>query len=247
MNKIRAAFRGLIVFPSAILFILPGLFLSFFSKNWLPLALRMRRYWANFSLAILGVQVEKKGGLPEGGPFIFVGNHRSYIDPIVALMDVEALPVAKAEVSSWPIIGYCAKATGILWVKRESQNSRANTVKAMEQLLKEGYSVLVYPEGTTHIEPVTRAFQRGAFRLAASLGVPVVPMAIEYGDKGDAWIGNDTFIPHFVRCFGKKKTHIDMVYGSPISGDEANEIMEEVKGWIDEELLSIAQTNYVSK
>jgi 1-acyl-sn-glycerol-3-phosphate acyltransferase len=241
MNKIRAALRGLLVFPMALLFILPGLFLSFFSKNWLPLALRMRRYWANISLAILGVQLEKKGDLPVGGPFIFVGNHRSYIDPIVALKDVEALPVAKAEVSSWPIIGYCAKATGILWVKRESQNSRANTVKAMEQLLKDGYSVLVYPEGTTHIEPVTRDFQRGAFRLAASLGVAVVPMAIEYRDKGDAWVGNDTFIPHFVRCFGKRRTFVKMAYGPATKGEDANQLMEDVKAWIDSRLVEFAK------
>ncbi len=236
MKKIRAIIRGLLVFPLALLTILPGLIKLLFSKNWLPLALRMRRYWANISLSILGVKIEYLSEIPAGGPFIFVGNHRSYLDPIVALKDIEALPIAKAEVSSWPIIGYGAKATGILYVKRESKSSRANTLKAMEKMLKEGYSVLVYPEGTTHIEPITHNFQRGAFRLAAELNIPIVPMAIEYMDKGDAWIGDETFLPHFMRCFGKKRAYIKMAYGPSIKNKNANDMMMETKSWINDML-----------
>ncbi len=236
IKQVRAILRALLVFPLALLFILPGLFKSFISKNWLPLALRMRQHWARLSLRILGIQLQKTGDAPAGGPFIFVGNHRSYLDPIVALQDIQALPVAKAEVSSWPVIGYCAQVTGILWVKRESHSSRANTMKSMEQLLKKGYSVLVYPEGTTHIEPVTRTFQKGAFRLAATLNVPVVPIAIEYHEPTDAWVGNDTFLPHFVRCFGKKQTFIKIAYGPPLSNPEPNDLRTEVKDWIDQSL-----------
>ena len=239
MNKIIATFRGLLVFASMILHLLPAIAKSIFSKNYLPLALRMRRYWANSSLKILGAKIEVKGKVPTGGPYLFIGNHRSYIDPVIALKDIEALPVAKAEVSAWPLIGYAAKATGIMWVKRESKNSRAATMKAMEDTLKKGFSVLVYPEGTTHTEPVTTTFKRGAFRLAAKMQIPVVPIALEYKDMAHAWVGDDTFGAHFIRCFGKKNMFAKVRYGQPVISDNADQLLETTKKWIDENMLEM--------
>ena len=236
MNKILAVTRGIIVFTLAIFFIVPGMTKSIFSKDWLPLALRMRRYWANLSLAILGIRLIKKGDVAKGGPFIFVGNHRSYIDPVIALRDIEALPVAKAEVSSWPIIGFCAKATGVMWVKRESKSSRANTIKAMERVLSNGFSVLVYPEGTTHLDPITQNFQKGAFKLAANMGIPVIPIAIHYEDQSDAWVGDDTFAPHFIRCFSKKHSYVHINYGPPIDCQNDEDLLKKAKDWIDSSL-----------
>ena len=107
----------------------------------------------------------------------------------------------------------------------------------MKKTLENGYSVLVYPEGTTHIEPRTRDFKRGAFRLAAEQGFPILPMTIEYLDDGDAWIGNDTFVPHFIRCFGKKNTYVKIRYGEPISGNNADQLLHASKIWIDENLF----------
>ena len=205
MNTIRAFLRGFIVFLLMITHLIPGTVKSVICKNYLPLALKMRRVWARRTLRALGVKLEVSGNLPGKGPFIFIGNHRSYTDPIIALRDIEALPVAKAEIASWPMIGYAAKATGIMWVKRDSKKSRASTIRSMEKTLKNGYSVLVYPEGTTHGEPVTQSFKKGAFRLAANLGIPIVPVAIEYGDVSNYWDGEISFGHHYMENFSKKK------------------------------------------
>ena len=236
MKKIRVIVRATLITVLALLLTLPGLFKSFVSKNWLPLALRMRRFWAGMALRILGVRIELNGEVPakSSGPYIFVGNHRSYLDPIVVLRDVEALPIAKAEVSTWPVIGYCAKVTGIMWVKRESSNSRADTLRTMRKTLAEGYSVLVYPEGTTHTQPATTTFKRGAFRIAVELGLPVVPVGIEYPDPSAAWVGNDKFVPHFVRVFSKKHLNVKIAYGPPMRGTDARELLDKTKKWIDE-------------
>lgn len=237
MPKILAIFRAFIVFSSALTLIIPGLITSLFSKNWLPVALSMRLFWANMSLSVMGIKLKVDQRPPEvKGAAIYIGNHRSYIDPIVALRHVKALPVAKAEVSSWPIIGYCAKVTGIMWVERENKRSRANTIKAMDKTIESGYSVLVYPEGTTFISPYTQAFKRGAFRLSVERNIPVIPIAIEYENKADAWVGDISFLTHFLNCFGKARTHIRIAYGPPMKGKEAKALMEDTKGWIDERL-----------
>ena len=242
MKTFRALMKVALIIGSAILLMLPGLFKSFFSQNWLPLALRMRKRWGTLSLYILGVQLEQSGTIPIDSPYIFIGNHRSYLDPIVALRNIEALPVAKAEVSNWPVIGYCAKVTGIMWVKRDSTSSRAETIKSMRKTLENGFSVLVYPEGTTHMDPLTHSFQRGAFRLAADMGIGVIPIAIAYREKTDAWVGEDTFGAHFTRCFGRKHTYIRVAYGPTIKGQDANEIMNRSKEWIDGWLADREQT-----
>ncbi len=239
MEKFRALPRGIWVFFLMVTHMMPGVLKSIFSKDFLPLALRMRQLWAIRSLKTLGIKVDLNGSLPIGGPFIFIGNHRSYIDPVVALRDILALPVAKAEVSSWPIIGYAAKATGVMWVKRDSKNSRASTLKAMEKTLNDGFSVLIYPEGTTHIDPVTRTFLRGAFRLSATMGIPVLPIAMEFHDQDDAFIDDDKFGSHFVKSFGKKNTHVKVEYGNPIKGDDPEELLEQSQKWIDGKLIEM--------
>ena len=239
MNGIRAAIRGIIIAVLIAVHLAPALVKAIFTGIDLPLALRMRRLWARRALRVLGVEVQRAGNLQEGGPFLFIGNHRTYLDPIVVLREMEALPVAKAEVGAWPLIGFAARATGIMYVKRDSKNSRAATLDAMRQTLNEGYSVLVYPEGTTHIEPTSMDFKKGAFSLAAKEGFQVVPMAIDYLDLRDAWVGNDTFVPHFVRCFGKKTTHVKICYGKPIVSNDPKILLEESKKWIDENMLRI--------
>ncbi|MCC6724197.1 MAG: 1-acyl-sn-glycerol-3-phosphate acyltransferase, partial [Saprospiraceae bacterium] len=191
MKKIRALLRGLALLAIFIITIIWVVVPAIFRGRNLEHALRIRQLCITRILQVLGVRVDLKGE-PPTGPHIFVGNHRSYIDPIVTLRDVQALPVAKAEMAAWPVIGFGARVTGIMFVKRESKKSRADVLAAMLETLKLGYSVIIFPEGTTHIEPQTIDFRTGAFNMAAREGFSMVPMAIDYADLGDAWVGNDT-------------------------------------------------------
>ena len=190
---------------------------------------------------MLGAQIKRSGtpSPPEKGPYLLVGNHRSYFDPIVVLADLTALPISKAEVAHWPLIGFAARQTGVLFVKREQSESRRKTLEAMREKLQQGYSILLFPEGTTsETGHKLLPLRPGSFRLAAELNIPVVPFAIEYQTPGDAWIGDDTFIPHFFRCFGKKHTHISLSYGPPMQNSDPEKLREEVRAWIDGELDS---------
>lgn len=239
MNKFRATVRGILVALIMVLHLIPAMVKALAGGKDMRFAQLMRRLWARRSLRILGVEVERTGPLPGKGPFLVIGNHRSYLDPIVVLKEVEAWPVAKAEVGSWPLIGFAARATGIIYVERENKDSRAATLDAMEHALNNGHSVLVYPEGTTHIQPVTSRFKPGAFRLAASLQVPVIPMAIEYENPDDAWVGAATFVPHFVKTFGRKKTRVKIRYGQPIISGDSSVLIAETKNWIDDNLVKM--------
>ena len=185
---------------------------------------------------ILGAKVTTYGDeFDESGFIVF--NHRSYFDAVVILKNILAYPVGKKEVESWPLIGNVCKTTGVIFVKREERLSRKETLSKMNTVLKNGYSILSSPEGTTHIEPKTIDFKPGGFVIAAQLGKPVLPIAIDYKDLNDAWIGNDTFIPHFFRCFGKWQTEIKISYLKPIYSKDVDELITISKKQIDKELL----------
>lgn len=236
MSKIRAISKGIGLAFLTCWCVAPVFFRYLLGRWDAHHALDVRKRWANKAIKLLGIKLEATGKPDTNGACLFIGNHRSYIDPIVALTEVPAWPVAKAEVASWPIFGVAAKLTGILYVKREDRNSRASTLKAIEQLLDEGHQVLIYPEGTTHLEPFTRNFRPGTFKMAANKNIPVIPVAIHYTDPLDAWVGSQTFPPHFLRTFGKKTIEIKLAFGEPLTLDDPKALMEETKTWIDEQL-----------
>lgn len=202
-------------------------------------ALQVRKNFCNAGFRVLGTTLETEGKAYNDKPAVYISNHRSYIDPMAALRDIKALPVAKAEVGSWPLIGYAAKATGVMYVKREDRNSRRSTLSAMEKTLDMGYSVLIYPEGTTTREATTLPFKKGAFGLAANKGVPIVPMAISYDNPDAIWDGPESFVAHFLQMFRKKKNRIKIRYGEPVFGEVTEELLKKTQAWINEQVAEM--------
>jgi 1-acyl-sn-glycerol-3-phosphate acyltransferase len=195
----------------------------------------VRRQCALSLVKWLGVRIEWEGA-PVDEVCTYVGNHRSYLDPVVACCKLLAMPVAKAEVGNWPLIGLGIRVTGILLVQRDNKSSRSATRSAMEAMLRQGHSVLIYPEGTTHTDATTRPLSKGTFVLAADLGVPVVPIAIEYQDPEDAWVGDDTFVRHFLQCFGKRHTCVRIRFGEPIRQQDSEALLLNCQQWLDDKL-----------
>ncbi len=244
LGKLLALGRGLFMVGCTLWYLLPLLAKSALYGHDMRRALRVRKRWARTVLRRLGVRVQLQTPLPQiTGPALYVSNHQSYLDPIVVLREAEALPVAKAEVASWPLIGFAAKATGIMYVKRESKKSRFSTLMAIRQTLERGHSVLLYPEGTTQHGGATLPFRPGAFRVAAELGIPVVPIAIYYPDPADAWVGDDTFLPHFLRAFAKKYLDVRIAYGPACIHDDADRLRKRTRRWIDKQLAAWCKTS----
>jgi 1-acyl-sn-glycerol-3-phosphate acyltransferase len=203
--------------------------------------LRLRKEWIGYVLARLGIKVTIEGEVPTGGGLI-VSNHRSYIDPVVLLHRISGVPVAKKEVRSWPIIGYAVNVSGAVFVDRSSKESRKETRKAIRKAIENDYFVINYPEGTTHKKPQTIPFKVGAFVDAAKEGFPVYPVAVDFRDADDAWVGNDTFLRHFLECFGKPTTHVRIRYGEEIRGHDAEVILKACQTFINQGLREFPET-----
>lgn len=205
-------------------------------------SMRIRRRWAIKLIRGVGVRLSTDGDAPDY-PCLLISNHRSYLDPIFMLQQVDAYPVAKAELANWPIIGKGAKLAGILYLKRENVKSRAGTLQAIGEILSAGFSVLIFPEGTTSALPGTLPFKRGVFQLAAKSNIPIVPVAIHFRDKADFWVGKESFMSHAGRRFKEKEIHVSLHYGPCIRSENPETLLADTRAWIEAKLAEKANPN----
>jgi len=240
VTNIRATYRLLLFAFGSFYFIFRYLIKAAFVGNNLDRALRLRKQWFSLINNFVGIEMEIYGEEPKQAGLL-VSNHRSYFDPLLVMQFILALPVGKAEVQNWPIIGYGAKVSGSIFVDRKTKVGRSKARKDILSKLRNGYFVLNYPEGTTHTKAQTQDFKPGLFRDAASEGFIIYPIALEYQSSSDAWVGDDTFIKHFYTCFGKQKTRVRLSYGPALRSESHEELIQLSKQWINKELLALRE------
>jgi 1-acyl-sn-glycerol-3-phosphate acyltransferase len=207
---------------------------------WIPghgqqLRLRVRRRWIKWILHGLNVRMDWRGQVPDE-PAILVANHRSWLDPLLVMRYILALPVAKAEMGRWPLLGLAGRLSGIFYVQRENIRDRQRTLEAIAQAVQQGQTILLFPEGTTHDRSELLPFRKGIFQVAAQSGVPIVPIALDFADPGDYWLGDDTFLAHFRRQFGRRKIHCRVHVGPALRGEDPQILMQESREWIQQQL-----------
>jgi fatty-acyl-CoA synthase len=126
------------------------------------------------------VRVTGKEYMETPGAKIYASNHTSYFD-VVALMLGLGVPyrfVAKMEVTGMPFIGTFMRQMGHLSFDRSDAESRLHQATEMEDFLRKGESVFVFPEGTFTRDPGVRQFQLGAFKAAVETGAPIIPVSL---------------------------------------------------------------------
>ena len=133
-------------------------------------------------LALAGwrVRVEGRDHIRENVPRMFVCNHTSYADIVVlmAALGTDYHFVAKAEVRSMPVFRTFLRKLGHFSFKREDPRARMHQAEEIEQALRRGESVFVFPEGTFTAQPGVRPFHLGAFKAAIAAQRQVVPVAL---------------------------------------------------------------------
>lgn len=147
-----------------------------------PLFRRMTRMWAEGLARGWGMRVHAAGTeqLNPDGPYIFVSNHLSHTD-IVALF--VALPVdvgflAKQELRKVPFLGAAMVAGGHVFIDRSAHKNAMKAMEAAAADVRAGASLVIFPEGTRGTSNEVQPFKSGAFHLAMSSGVPVVPVGL---------------------------------------------------------------------
>ncbi len=133
-------------------------------------------------LALIACRVNVKGRehLATGSARVLVSNHTSYADVLIlmAALGVDYHFVAKSEVRNMPFIGTFLRKLGHFAFDRSDARARLRQAEQIENALKQGESVLVFPEGTFTPQEGVRPFHLGAFQAAVRTHRPIVPMAL---------------------------------------------------------------------
>jgi fatty-acyl-CoA synthase len=135
---------------------------------------------AYVKLAGWRVRVEGAENIEKNVPRMFVANHTSYADIVVlmAALGADYHFVAKGEVKFMPFFRTFLRKLGHFAFNREDPQARLQQAEEIEQTLRRGESVFVFPEGTFTAQPGVRPFHLGAFKAAIAAQREIVPVAL---------------------------------------------------------------------
>ena len=116
-------------------------------------------------------------------PAVFIGNHTSLFDPPLMISTLPCHPVfvAKGELARVPFLGWVIWLAGFIFIDRGNREAAVRSLRQASGRIREGQSIVAFPEGTRSRDGGLLPFKKGAFALAFEAGVPVVPFAIQGG------------------------------------------------------------------
>lgn len=191
--------------------------------------------WARVLSRLCGFEYRVRGNRPEPNSLV-LANHRSYLDIVALLSQTPCAFLAKEEIGQWPVMGYAARLNNTVFVDRDCKVSRKAARLAAIERLQRGLTFAAFPEGTTRRGPGIDPFYPGLFWVAYNHGYKLVPVAIEYGHPEDCFVDKDEFLPHFLRCFAKRRVLVNMVYGPALSGIDGERMRTFSHQWIQDNL-----------
>jgi len=140
------------------------------------------RVWAKSILLTAGTKVETYGleKIDVSKPHIFVGNHQSHFDVLstFSILPVTARFVAKKELFKFPVFGWAMTAAGIIKIDRANREKSLKSIEKAIQTIKNGVSVILFPEGTRSHDGEINSFKKGAFVMSVKGQIPIVPLSI---------------------------------------------------------------------
>ena len=181
------------------------------------------------------VRIEGRKKLRKNITYVIIANHQSILDTI--LLNVIGLRfkwISKVETYRIPVIGWYLRMAGYITVDRNDDESKGKMLERSLDCLKNGTSIMIFPEGTRSRDLRIGFFKRGAFQLAINSGTPVLPVLID---------GTGDILPkHGLMVRGKHIITIkifDPVYPELFGTDDPIKIAEKFRDFMTERLEEV--------
>ncbi len=193
-------------------------------RPWTP---NVTRWVCRWSLRIIGLGMSVEGR-PLPGAGAMVANHGSWLDIFVLNAATPLYFVSKSEVANWPGIGWLARATGTMFIARETKSARVQT-DLMSDRLAAGQKLCFFPEGTSTDSRRVLQFNSTLFQafFKQEAAVSIQPVTVVYHPPDGAtdprfygWWGGMTFGGHLVKVLSAPlQGRVEVILHDPLQSD----------------------------
>ncbi len=187
------------------------------------------RWFGRRVVELLDVELHASGAdrVPSGRAYVYMSNHQSHLDiPVLyaTLPSPTIRMLGKKELFAIPVWGRALRAAEFIEVDRSNHVRAVQSIERAKQLIRDGVSIYLAPEGTRSRDGRLNALKKGGFHLAKDTGTPIVPVAIK---------GTIDILPRGTRAMHKGK-RVDVTIGAPIEveGRSIGELMHQVEDFL---------------
>ena len=205
---------------------------------------RVIRRWARRLIDWLGVKLVIEGQLedqraqdcgitPDIGGRLLCANHVSVLDIFVLNAIAPSSFIAKAEIARWPVFGRIARAVGTVFIERGNKRALLGVGSKMQQALKEGRNLLLFPEGTTSDGKGLLRLHGNLMEAAVKTHAPVVPIVLRYRSGSEvttraAYTGSIGLFECVWSILNTKNFWVQATILKPLHGESRHELCRQV-------------------
>lgn len=112
---------------------------------------------------------------------VIVSNHQAIFDAFVIIAYLNRLTgfIAKKEISKIPIVGSWLSEINTVYMDRGSIKEGVKAINEGVEKIQQGYSMIIFPEGTRSLKSETGEFKKGSLKLAMKANVPILPVTVD--------------------------------------------------------------------
>ena len=187
--------------------------------------------FARIILRLLGIRVmiRRTDGHPVSGRnYLIASNHLSYVDILVLAALRPAVFITSIELRNTFPLGMLAWFGGSIFVERRRPAGLRKEIRDIAYTLQDGFSIVLFPEGTTSDGDTVRPFHNPLFTAAITTGMPVLPVCLRYRringrrvteQNRDTvfYYGETSFLDHAPRLIATRSVHVECRTLPPIA------------------------------
>ncbi len=204
----------------------------------MPGRTQAKKIFCRAVLRCLGIRLTISGGpIRNLQGMLVVSNHVSWVDVFAIGAVLPGSFVARADLVDWPAVGWAARMANIIPIERRSLRTLPSVVDTVVDRLRDGQTVVAFPEGTTHCGPDHGGFRPALFQAAIEATRPVQPLRLTYHHRdgspstATAFLGEDSLWSSIKRIAVARRTVVHVQLRSlqlPTAGRSALSALCEV-------------------
>lgn len=140
------------------------------------------KFWSLLNIYLSGTRLAIRGKekIEKGRSYIVMSNHQGLVDPwvLIGKLPLQLRWTIKPEVKKMPIFGYALERMGHIYVGGRKRKDTALSLEAAVQRIRQGASVVFFPEGTRSKDGHLLKFHKGGATIAIRSDVPILPVTV---------------------------------------------------------------------